>query len=1227
MGLDGTLIDKQEVIVKPSAFATHATLFVDEGLSIRDILDKARQANPLAFDNYLVQLNGEVLSESQYDIILQKEHHLLITVPMHGGGGGGGKDPMRTVLMLAVMVAAVAVTGFVGGGLSSTMIGGITFGTIAGGLTTAGLIATGLAGSLVMAAGMFLVDMIAPIKTGEIQTFGASPSYGITGSQNQANPYGAVPVVLGKRKMHPLYASAPYTEGGDEYLHMLFVWGYGRVKVEDIKIGDTPLSSYTDYEIETHESIIGSEFKSDLFPTIVYQEAVNMEMKLSETPPVVRVLKEGSSSFAVDIVLPQGLRFINDDGNWETIGVYLIVDIREAGTEEWTEGVIDELYLGQTDQTLKYTERRDIDPNKRWEIKIVAGNTPHSRSINTTILTNIRSFINDNPIQFDQPLTITALRIKASDQLSGIINSLNGIVTSYAPIWDGEKWTEEEYPTQNPAALYRLVLKHPANPRPRSDSQIDNQNLAEWYEFCEAHGFKFNMVRDAQSSVWNTLSDIASAGRASISLRNGTWGVTWDSLEKPLVQHITPRNSWGFESSKALYIRPHAFRVRFYNEENGYKEDERIVYADGYDKTNAEIYETVEFIGITSPDLAYRFARFHMAQLDLRPETYVLNMDFEHLVCQRGDLVRVSHDVPLWGIGAARIKSVVLDADDPSRMIGIELDDIVATDSTAQLVARFRLETGESVVYNIQPIIEPTTFIYFSEPIEGIDSPQDGDLVMIGEAGTETAELVVKSIERNDNFTAKLTLVDYSPSIYTADTELIPPFQSNITRPTDIEKTPPLIPDIMDIFSGTNALEVFKGAIRSRIGVVPTIKDGIIPVESVRMRYRLSGIETWSYILVDKNVSPIWINNVNDHESYEIQIQAISIYGVSSRFSESYFHTVVGQSELPPDVEGFSCNTIGGTTYLNWDTVLAIDLSHYVIRFTSDIGSPIWASGVVLIPSVSKGLCSVAVPAMLGVYMIKAVDYQGNESANAAILRTDINYISGLNYVESIQAPQWDGTFENIELNSALNALVLSDSVSSGSFTFSEQVDLQDVFTVRLNASLVVASLNNQNDLYVYEDLYALKNLYGGDDSQYNVAFQCRHTIDDPISSSAVWSDWGQFSVGDYSARAFQFRVLLESYAENITPVVYSIKIDIDMEDRVEGFNAVVPQEGLHIDFTPAFFVVPEVGISVENGASGDRYEITNKTPAGFYIQFFNDNIPVSRTISGVAKAYGRKEV
>ena len=55
--------------------------------------------------------NTEPLLRARWDETLIGEGDIVMFVPLPQGGGGGGKNPLRTVLMLAVMVAALTIPG------------------------------------------------------------------------------------------------------------------------------------------------------------------------------------------------------------------------------------------------------------------------------------------------------------------------------------------------------------------------------------------------------------------------------------------------------------------------------------------------------------------------------------------------------------------------------------------------------------------------------------------------------------------------------------------------------------------------------------------------------------------------------------------------------------------------------------------------------------------------------------------------------------------------------------------------------------------------------------------------------------------------------------------------------------------------------------------------------------------------------------------------------------
>jgi hypothetical protein len=278
------------------------------------------------------------------------------------------------------------------------------------------------------------------------------------------------------------------------------------------------------------------------------------------------------------------------------------------------------------------------------------------RRFHTSYLQAITGYATRRPITPPAPLAMTALRIKATNQLNGTIEGVTATVQSICLDYDHTTDTWIERPTRNPASLMRYVLQHPANAKRVTNAQLDLPSFVEFHNYCRSNGFTYDAVHAEQRSLWDVLLDIAAAGRASPTRRDGKHSVIIDKPRSSYAQFFTPDNSWGFESTRALPQLPHAFRVQFNNAEKSYQPDERIVYNDGYSVANATLFEGLQLPGVTKPSVIFKHARFHYAQLKLRPEQYTLYADIEHLVCQRGDLVRVTHDVPMWGLASGRIK-------------------------------------------------------------------------------------------------------------------------------------------------------------------------------------------------------------------------------------------------------------------------------------------------------------------------------------------------------------------------------------------------------------------------------------------------------------------------------------------------------------------------------------------------------------------------------------------
>lgn len=1251
-----------KVFSQPAAFPVLKPVgHVPAGSTVREIIAEAydRGGIPKKYrSSAVVEINGDIVPPEMYDRVKPKVNaSVIVNVSVHGGGGG--KNPLATVLSLAVIVAAP----YLGSALAPSLVGAVTGLPIAGGsiVTAVG----GVLGGVIGAAGLFAVSMIFPTRPPSLpslnrQNYSDSPTYSISGSQNELRPFQPVPSVLGVHKCVPALGAKPYTEiaGDDEYLRQLFVIGYGPVKIEDIKIGNTDIGDYDDVEIEIREG-----FEDDdpitLIPNQVTQENVSAALTQSGGW-IQRTTPDDTDEISIDISFPQGLVRFTDSGGRANRNVNIEVQYRLQGSDTW----IDRPDFDVTAKVVGTVRR-----NQRWTVdrgtyqvrlRRTTADTSSTQIVDDCSWGVLRSIQDDPPVVFPHPLAMIAVRIKASEQLSGVIDSLSCTASSYVEDWNGSEWVPNQV-SNNPASLMRHVLMGPANARARTSAQVNDDDMSDFWEWCDTNGYKFNMIRDYQTSVWDCCADIASSARAAPTLADGKWSVIIDKPDKPVAQYFTPRNSWGFEATKEFPILPHAWRVRFVDEESDYEQDERIVYDDGYDETNATKFEGLEFAGVTNRDLIWKHGRYHIAQIRLRPEKYSFNAGLENLRCQRGDRIQVAHDVPMWGTGYPRIKSLVTSGGNTT---GIVFDDNIIMEAGKSYVVKVRLEDGSSETYDLVTVEGQYTEVELDTPVATSEGPQVGDLCMFGELDSEVADLLVENVEAKNDIIAKITCVDYAPEIHNADSGTIPPFDPNITSVPSVADLLPPLPTIADIQSGTAALQVdATGNFRARIIVSVATGAGTPRTGYFVLRYREDGGE-WNYIEGAEGQFRFAISDVTEGVDYDIQVKAVSIYGVDGNWTATQTETVLGQSEPPSNVTGLSVNVLDGTAYLSWDAVGDIDVKSYRIRWSPEKSGATWDSSVDVRVGVTTN--SESLPAQVGTYLVKAVDYAGNQSPIAAAAITNISKIQGLNFVEAIEegpAP-WNGAFDDTRYDADRGGVTLDwrgdeittrsghiiqtrsgedilaqtpdgGYIETGTYELPGYIDLQDTFTVRTSATINAEGYDIGSRIELATRDGQIIQTRSGEDLQgrdtadvpegsWNITIQYAYTEDDP-SGSPTWSDWADFVAGDLTTRAFKVRLAFTGSPPSITPVLTYIKVTLDMKDRVVGFEAEVGTSGATITFDPEFFVVPEIGISVSDGQEGDSYVITSRSEGSFDIAFTNGGTPVARSVSGVAKGYGER--
>lgn len=1189
-----------------------------------------------------VFVNGDYIPQGMW-LAVRPKAGTVVTVRVVPGKGGG-KNPIATVLSLALIVAAPAL------GASLATATGLATATSAGLIswTVGGISGLSIATGIVSVVGRLAINALAPPSKQKgnsgVASITEKPTQFISGGKNQVLRFNAIPRPLGKHRMMPPYGALPFTEivGNDQYVRMLFVWGYGPLAISDLRIGDTSISEFADVEIETRQGYYNDA------PLTLFTKQINQnDLSITLTAAVdwqVRTTEDNVDEISIDVTFPRGLAKYGSSGSKSNQTVDIEVQYAPAGSGAWVNAT-------ETTPAISVTAKQSAAVRKGLRFKVERGqydvrlrriteDSTKDTIIDEVVWTALRSIRNDNPVKITG-LAVTVLRIRATDQLNGVVDQFSGIVSSILPDWNGSSWVMRE--TANPASIYREVLQGKANARALSNSRLDLSALQQWHADCVAAGREFNYVVDSQLSVHDLLADVAAAGRANPAVIDGKWRVVQDKPQSVPAQHFTPRNSFGFQSQKAFPDLPHGFRVKFINRNNDWQADERIVYDDGYTAANATKFEGLDLVGITDPAQAWKDGRYHIATARLRPETFSFNTDIEHIVCTRGDLIRLTHDVLLVGLGSARIKTV---QDDGDTVTGITIDDTFTMEADKGYAVRIRKANGTSLVCPLTTVAGETKTLTFANSLTFAEAPGVGDLVLFGETGEESIECIVKSIEPQSDLTARITCVDAAPAVHTADTGVIPAYDSHVTAPADLKRPP--APVVISVQTGEEALirnpdGSFSATIT--LTLATPLYSGVLFTDVQMSATGETNFRSASFI---QSGNQIRIIDVEAAEYYDLSLAYKNSNGLSSPPTIITNQNVIGASEPPSDVTGFQVNVNGQTAHLSWDAVANIDLNHYRIKFSPDTtGEASWASSVDLVLKVSAPATSATVPALVGTYLIKALDFGGRESVHEARVVSTIADVEGFNAITTlIEHPAYAGghtgtasdagilrldsadLFDELEDIDAAPNIDFTDSgiLSFGVYQFFNAFDLGDVYTSKLTATITVDGVDLQQNLDTVANIDVMANFdQSAAPTAYSVQLQVRTTNDDP-EDDPVWGDWINFVVGDYTARAFQCRMLLSSFESGVSPLVSELSVQIDMPDRTDAQrNLASLPDGSNISFLHAFKETPAIGVTSSDMTTGDHFTITDRTPSGFRICFFNSaGVGISRTFDYLAKGYGK---
>src|SRR5690606_36119333 len=151
------------------------------------------------------------------------------------------------------------------------------------------------------------------------------------------------------------------------------------------------------------------------------------------------------------------------------------------------------------------TYRWEFPARGRWEVRCtrVTHETETVGVADRTVWLSLQSYRPEKPVNFDKPLCLVAMRIRATYQLNSQIDSFNAIAERLVNDFDHTtgQWVLRK--TRNPAAHFRHMLQGPECAFPEPDSGLDLALIEDWHDFCRTKGLKYDRIHDATGSQWD----------------------------------------------------------------------------------------------------------------------------------------------------------------------------------------------------------------------------------------------------------------------------------------------------------------------------------------------------------------------------------------------------------------------------------------------------------------------------------------------------------------------------------------------------------------------------------------------------------------------------------------------------------------------------------------------------------------------------------------------------
>lgn len=651
--------------------------------------------------------------------------------------------------------------------------------------------------SLVISAAVFALYPTPNANT-ELPT--GDSVFSLKGQYNQVKLNEPIESHYGRVYHYPSYGARVWNEyrHNDQYQYALYCLGQGEYTIHGIYIEDTDIDNFDDvtYVVYTPGQAV-SLFWVNVVTSV---EVENVEMIGTDESGwdwlggfTLTPVGEDSGQIQVDVVLPNGLYVLEDDGDiafatvsWE----FQYRELNDAGTPigSWTTFDTYTLTLNTTTPQRYTVTSAGLSGVERVEVRGRRTNTklPTTRGQDTLYWERARVFIVDTANSYGD-VTMLAIKMKATNQLNDQSKARVAVdMTRKLKTYNGTTGltTATTATTAITPAFYDIfVAAYGANVAETylNFDQIDDQEN----NFNTGDGFSHTF--DQQMSVWDAAKVVARAGRGTPVINGGLIEFARDGIK------TIPTAVFGVDNIVRGSMRTSihlvktgdydGFEVTYLDETTNKLETINCVLSG----ESGDRLKKVNAYGMRNRDHAYREFMYEMAKRRRITQTSQLTTGLEGLIPSYGDLIGVTHPiVRTWGVSG-----VVLEINSQD----VTLSEKVTFESGKTYQMCFRKEDGSqngpytatetSDPYVVHLSAVPSPALYFTEN-------QEPCYFYFGESELYSKFHLLVSREQTGPEEVTLQLAEYDSTVHEADGTSAPALGSN-TLPEEYPDRPTVL--------------------------------------------------------------------------------------------------------------------------------------------------------------------------------------------------------------------------------------------------------------------------------------------------------------------------------------------------------------------------------------------------------------------------------------------------